>query len=218
MIFRSVRARLALWHTAVLAVLLTGFALTAYVFLERSTAARAEDYLASAAAGFVTDLAAERTDAPSDSAAIESAASEFRVRDLGVLIFDHEGRRIADGSGGLLRTSTSPARKRHRSAESEPALDTERLRQAVMQSVAPKTREFTLPDAEGGYRVSLLLVQLRSGLYRVAMVESRHAEDETLQEARLACMIAIPVMLFAAGVGGYFLAKRSLAPVAVISE
>ena len=57
--FQSVRARLALWHTAVLAVLLTGFALAAYIFLERSTAARAEDYLASAAAGFVTDLAAE---------------------------------------------------------------------------------------------------------------------------------------------------------------
>ena len=52
--FESVRARLALWHTAVLAVLLTGFALAAYIFLERATAANAEEYLASAASAFAT--------------------------------------------------------------------------------------------------------------------------------------------------------------------
>ncbi|MEO7216865.1 MAG: ATP-binding protein [Gemmatimonadaceae bacterium] len=218
MIFQSVRARLALWHTAVLAVLLIGFALAAYIFLDRTTAARADEYLASAAAGFVTELTAERIDANSDSAAIDAAASEFRVRDLGVLIFDHEGRRIAAGSGGLLSGPPPPVRHRQTGAEPEPVLDTARLREAVMQSAPTNERKLMLPDAEGGYWVSLIPVQLRNGVYRVAMVQSRHAEEETLEAARLACIIAIPIMLLAAGVGGSFLAKRSLAPVAALSE
>ena len=222
MMFQSVRARLALWHTVVLAVLLTGFALAAYIFLAQTTAARAEEYLASAAAGFVTELATERMDAHSDSAAADAAASEFRVRDLGVLIFDRRGRRIAASTGGLLKELPPRVRRRQSGEEPEPPLDAATLREAVtqsgLQSSAAHERKFTLPDAEGGYRVSLTSVPLRDGVYSVAIVQSRHAEEEILENARLACLVAIPIMLLAAGVGGSFLAKRSLAPVAAMSE
>ncbi|MGI8547696.1 MAG: ATP-binding protein [Gemmatimonadaceae bacterium] len=202
----SVRARLALWHTTVLAVLLTLFALAAYVFLQRTTASRAEEYLASSAAAFVSDMAAEGQDATSDSLEIAASVAEFRVRDLGVAVFGTRGRLIA---------LSDPAAVSDLSTLS--AMSTlPKLVDGVSNSKRPTI--FTLPDAEGGYRVSVSPARLGRRWYRVAMVQSRHGEQETLEDARLACLIAIPIVLIAAGLAGLFLARRSLAPVAAMSE
>jgi len=221
--FQSVRARLALWHTAVLAVLLTGFALAAYVFLERATAANAEEYLASAASAFATELTAEREDARSDTAAALAAAGEFRVRDLGVLVFDAHGRRVAASTGGPL-DGAPLAIKRGEPGDEEPPppLDTAAVRRVAMRPGLPSGNTggelFTIHDPEGGYRVAVMQVPLAGEAYRIAMVQSRHAEEEMLESARLACLVAIPIVLLAAGLGGSFLAKHSLAPVAAMSE
>jgi two-component system OmpR family sensor kinase len=221
--FDSVRSRLALWHTGVLAILLTGFSLAAYLFLERTTDARAEVYLSSAAAGFATELSVERQDARSDTAAAAASAGEFHARDLGVFIFDDSGRRIATSSDRLPGSERAPNSARGPGgSESEPALDTARLRVAAMgldpRMGSSQQRMFTFPDAKGGYRVSLALVPVGSEVYRVAVAQSRHSEAEILQNARVACLVAIPIVLLAAGVGGSFLAKRSLAPVRAMSE
>jgi len=221
--FESVRARLALWHTAVLAVLLTGFALAAYIFLERATAANAEEYLASAASAFATELTAEREDARSDTAAALAAAGEFRVRDLGVLVFDPHGRRVAASTGGPLDGAPLGIKRRQSgSEEPPPSLDTAAVRRVAMRPGLPSGNTggelFTIHDPEGGYRVAVMQVPLAGEAYRFAMVQSRHAEEEMLESARLACLVAIPIVLLAAGLGGSLLAKHSLAPVAAMSE
>lgn len=223
--FESVRARLALWHTLVLGVLLTAFALAAYAFLARSTAQRAQEYLASTASAFVLELAAERADAKSDSAAIAAATAEFRVHDLGVAVFDSNSRILAVSSGGVLsgmRSSLAAGTgfrgTAGRGTRARAAVDPAGLRAAVAGVRSDTGAMVTLPDAEGGYRVLIEPAHLAAGRYRVAVVQSLHAEREILEDARLASLIAIPVMLLAAGIGGSFLAKRSLAPVAAMTE
>lgn len=225
----SVRARLALWHTAVLGVLLTGFAFAAYVFLARTASRSAQDYLESSADAFALEIRAERQGAASDMAAITAAVAEFRVQDLGVVVYDGRGRSMAKSKGAMIATSLSTANSSTVNSstadssvlgadDSSPAIDLARLRDAVLHTGAIHPTIFTLRDSEGGYRVAVTPVMLHNSVYSVAMIQSRHAEEETLENARLACVIAIPVMLLAAGVGGSFLAKRSLAPVADMSE
>lgn len=221
----SVRARLAMWHTGVLAILLTSFALAAYVFLEHSTVQHAEEYLSSAASGFSLELVAERRDATSDSAAIANAVAEFRTRDLGVAVLDQSGRVLTLSSGdvfqGQAAASSHSARQLDKLAAVQnpvPAPDLGTLARAVRSAHAQQSRALILQDGEGGYRVLTIPIRLAPGRYTVAMVQSRHAEQETLEAARTASLIAIPIMLLAAGIGGSFLAKRSLAPVAAMTE
>lgn len=211
----SVRARLAAWHTLVLGVLLSVFALAAYLFLQSTTARRAQEYLDSSAAAFVLDLYAEREDAPPDSASVAMAAAEFRVRDLAAIVFDTRGRLIGMGSNAVPPASGDTTE----SSQWEPAIDLASLA-AATQRLGSITHpvSFTLPDAEGGYRTLLTSVTLGGRQYRVAVVQSRHAEAETLEDARTAYLVAIPLLLLAAGIAGSFLAKRSLAPVRVMSE
>lgn len=214
----SVRARLALWHTAVLGVLLTLFAVAAYLFLQWTTVRSAEQYLASSAAAFVVDLTGdEGQDKAPDRKEIAATVSEFRVRDLAVAIFDSRGRPIAlSDPAELLATR---AHDNGSSAEvPDNAVNLSRLAAAIDRvSGLERPTIFTLPDEEGGHRVSVTQMRLGHHPFRVAMVQSRHAEEEMLADARLACLIAIPLVLLGAGIGGSFLAKRSLAPVAAMS-
>lgn len=214
----SVRARLAMWHTAVLCVLLTGFALAAYAFLASTTARGAQKYLANSAAAFALELRAERPGATSDTAAIAAAVAEFRVQDLGVVIYDAAGRRVSMSTSEVLAGRSTTSGNTEPSGDPSPPVDLGQLSAAVARTGPAHSATFTLRDSEGGYRVIVTPVPLRKNTYAVAMVQSRHAEAETLDDARLACVIAIPVMLLAAGIGGSFLAKRSLAPVADMSE
>lgn len=214
----SVRARLALWHTAVLGVLLTGFALAAYAFLASTTARGAQEYLANSAAAFALELRAERPGAASDSAAITAAVEEFRVQDLGVVVYDAVGRRIAMSTSEVLADGPPTAGGTGPDSDPSPPADLRQLSAAVAHAGTGRAATFTLRDGEGGYRVMVTPVPLRNHTYAVAMAQSRHSEAETLDDARLACVIAIPVMLLGAGIGGSFLAKRSLAPVADMSE
>ena len=214
----SVRARLAVWHTAVLAALLSGFALSAYIFLASTSARGASEYLASAASGFVLGLQAERREAASDSAAILASAAEFNVRDLGVVVFDSRGRRIAASAAALVGGVSHAPGARRSSDEAGPPIDTTRLRTLVLRPANTEGRIVALTDAEGGYRVSVTRVLLNRESYTVVVIQSRDIEAETLQNARIACLVAIPIVLVAAGAAGSFLAKRSLAPVAAMTE
>jgi hypothetical protein len=57
----SVRGRLALWHTAVLAVLLIGFATASDLWLERVVVRRDDRFLEEATTAFHSSLSAELT-------------------------------------------------------------------------------------------------------------------------------------------------------------
>jgi heavy metal sensor kinase len=75
-----------------------------------------------------------------------------------------------------------------------------------------------VPDAEGGYRVELTPIDMPDGRFVLTAATSLHDDAEMLGNARLAMGVAIPVALLLAWVGGWLLARRSLAPMVDIRE
>ncbi len=81
---------------------------------------------------------------------------------------------------------------------------------------------FTLSGSQGsnmdGVRVAVRRVQATttSAPYLIAVAQSLKANTEELELLRRIFYIAIPIAL--AGLGGFFLARKSLAPVAAMSE
>ena len=110
----TVRARLTLWYTGVLALVLALFACAAYFFLAYTLRQRADETLVELAAGFETSLNNERAagkesadppdkrrrpvrDEEKDSAiiaAIREEAGELRFKDFQIYIFDARQRLI----------------------------------------------------------------------------------------------------------------------------
>src|ERR1700738_2418688 len=89
-IIRSVRTRLALWHTAVLALVLVAFMLATSGFLDRLTQRRIDGSLGAAGGQFHQAVLAEaRTGRPPEQAA-QDAARLFRFNARRVLVYgDH---------------------------------------------------------------------------------------------------------------------------------
>ncbi|MDB4948743.1 MAG: Histidine kinase, partial [Gemmatimonadetes bacterium] len=105
----SVRVRLALWHTATLALLLAGFAGATYAYLDRSTLARTDHSLKAAVGAFTHEMAAERGDEGSNAVAAREAARDFRLGDTRVMVFDAGLRTLAAGASSARGPMPSPA-------------------------------------------------------------------------------------------------------------
>ncbi len=114
--FESVRARLTLWYTGVLALVLLVFALTSYFFLARTLIRRTDETLAEMGRAFAETLVTEQQEllanrassprndqsntATSDAdAALIDAASEYRLKDYQLLVYDRTRQIVATSSG-----------------------------------------------------------------------------------------------------------------------
>ena len=207
----SVRARLTLWHTAVLAVLLAAFAGAAYAFVARATGARTDASLSNALGDLRAALAAERSERASTRTVATEVMSDIRFRTISLFVFDTSARAIA--------SSVSRPRTLPRGEESDTALDPSHL-VPYLSSRARSNAEMavTVPDAEGGYRVEFAPIDMPDGRFVLAAATSLHDDAEMLGNARLAVSVAIPAALLLAWLGGWLLAKRSLAPMVDIGE
>ena len=93
----SVRSRLTLWYTAVLALVLVALSLITYFIFWRSTAQRADTNLADLSEAFLTTLDAEVEDQSGPNAfklAAQVAITEHRFRDHVFAIYNSSGERV----------------------------------------------------------------------------------------------------------------------------
>src|SRR6476646_3199850 len=86
----SVRGRLALWHTAILAVMLVTFAIATDLWLERAAGRREDRFLEASTLAFRANVLAELEEVPLD-AAIQQALAEFRLVYVNLLVGDSAG-------------------------------------------------------------------------------------------------------------------------------
>ncbi|HET7565859.1 MAG TPA: ATP-binding protein [Gemmatimonadaceae bacterium] len=211
--FESVRARLALWHTATLGALLVMFAAATYVFVGHAIRQRMDRYLAETASAFGAELQAERLDESTNERAVTEAVREFRFRDVQVVVLDSSLQHVlADGAREATDDSTTHGRPRGRRAVRATVLAS-----ALAKHQDPDATLVTVTDDARHYRAFAAPVRLEGERYIVAVVESLRGQEETMVELRTAYLIAIPLALILAGTGGYALARRSLAPVAEMS-
>jgi two-component system OmpR family sensor kinase len=191
---RSVRARLTLWYTVVLSIPLAAFAVTSYVVFSQALYGRTDAFISDALSVFAREVTSERRVLASRAEAIQRTLVEVRFRDLDVLVFDERGALLAMGAPARERAGVDP---KDLDISSSP-------RTVVRADIAVRvlTRPYESPDG----RLTL------AGVYPL------HEVIDTLARIRKMFLIVIPILILSAAVGGWFLAQRSLAPVAVMVE
>lgn len=202
----SLRARLTLWFTLVLGAPLVIFAVASYEVFETTLLDRTDRFVSDAVDAFARELAAERRVLPDAAAAARKTVEEVRFRDLQVVILDSAGGVVARGDNGAPSVSTD-----------HPPLDVAQLVGALARAPwAPSM--FTLDDSFGGFRVHARPLELDGSPLRLTAAFPLHDVDTMLARIRRAFFIGLPLLLACAAAGGYFLARRSLSPVADMAE
>ena len=190
----SVRIRLTLWHAGLLALALLAFALAAYVLVARLALRQTDAALADAANEFAIVVVAESEDEENrDTArAIAEAMREVRFRDRRFWLFDARQKLVATNADGPAAASAPPP---------------------------VNTGYATFTDANGGRgRAYAQPLDFAGQRYALAVARPLNDQDEMLRQLRLALFAAIPLTLLCAALGGYFLARRSLRPVAAMGD
>ncbi|MCU1231834.1 MAG: hypothetical protein JWO97_4718 [Acidobacteria bacterium] len=192
--FESVRARLTLWYTAILALVLITFSGISYVLLSRAIRAATDATVAEAAQQFATNFT-------SDPADLAGAASILRHYG------DAGGEVLLCFPSGLV-VAASPSRL----GTTERAAIVALIRRGAngMHTVSGG------PEGDG-IRVAIVRIAPNGTPYVVAVAHDLDEQDDRLEAAARAVFFGIPAALLIAAAGGYLLARKSLAPVTAMS-
>jgi two-component system OmpR family sensor kinase len=210
--FDSVRVRLTFWYTGVLALFLIVLSLAAYFMFWRSTRQRTDNDLSELSDAFLTTLQAELLPNPGPEGpklAAQEAIIEHRFRDHVFVVLDPEGN-VLILSQDLPGYESIP----------EGLLSSGGFRKLVDAS------SFTsggrrLQDVRGGrsgYRGLVRRFPVDGKTYTLVILQSLHVQREMLEGVAATFAWVIPIAVVLASVGGYFLARKSLAPVVAMSD
>ncbi len=204
----SLRSRLTLWYTMLLALPLVAFAVVCYVVVERSLQVRTDLFIGDALTAFSRELVAERRAAWTPLDAMRSTVSEVRFRELHIAILDSTGAVVAMNAIG----------DDYAAAERRPtAVDEDRLLRALRTHDVATPQTLTITLADGDFRVVSRPLVIDAQHFTLAGTYTLRDIEEVLARIRQIFLIAIPLLLASAATGGYFLAKRSLAPVSTMT-
>ena len=213
---RSLRFRLTLWYTGVLAVILLCAALLVYVGARRALQDETDGFLVSEAHR-VIDAAAGRPGDPADSAdLLEAIAAPDTVanapssrRGSGLLFFDVVYLRLVQASRGRTLAASAELSRQPVLLASLDSLVSGRL-------PASGRFGFAGPDEERTMRV--FTAPLRTGpvpgIVQVAVPWDHNAD--ILEHLGALLVLGVPVLLLAAATGGWMLIGRTLQPISRI--
>src|SRR6202171_3663340 len=191
----SVRVRLTLWYTGLLALFLVLLSLITYFIFWRSTLQRTDSSLAELSEAFLTTVQAEMLDSHGPDApklATQEAIVEHRFRDHVFAVVDSKGSLLAssqdlpDESSPTALLSSAPFRK-------------------LIEESSSADRVFqNVKGGRSGYRAFVRKFPLKGQTYTLGVRQS--------------FAWVIPIAILLASMGGYFLARKSLAPVVAMSS
>lgn len=211
--FSSVRSRLTIWYAAVLTCTLLFLSLVIYFIVKQSVLARTDAGLVELSDSFLATLEAELTDAPKAEGIAPAARQSM-------LEHQYPGHTFAvlTTSGDLLATSTDlPSAVQRAHAEPNPQLTPEAV-QSCLASLATPSKAFrSFRGKHGGARCYARTFSAAGNSYHLVILASLHPESALLENIRIALGWLIPFTIVLASAGGYFLARKSLAPVADMS-
>jgi heavy metal sensor kinase len=195
--FDSVRTRLTLWHAAMLASALIAFSLIVYSAAARSFYARQDEALRSTAETVASAYIQELEEEGSVAKANEVVLSQMVFPNRFVEVTDAEGRVIAQSSSLTNRPLIIPAATLAESNAHRIGFTSyEGLRVAVVPLSPDRTKQL-------GFAV---------------VAESLDVITDSLSSLRRNFYAGVPLILILASLGGYFLARKSLAPMALMNE
>ncbi len=203
---QSLRARLTLWYTLVLGFPLVAFAGASFLVLDRALLHRADAFLDETLGAFTTELRSEQQEESTATSAMVASLHDVQFRDVLLAVFDSLGTLVMAGTVD----TTAAYALRH-------PVDLARVGEALHRRVDGNRSVFTVMPRAHPYRVAAEPATVFGKRYIVAAAYPLHKDQETMEAVATAYLIAIPLLLLTASVGGYFLATRSLSPVAAMS-
>lgn len=188
----SVRARLTLWYTAILALVLIIFSAVSYVLLAREIRAETDASLADTAHEFAAAFD------PAEQSRGRDVLLDFRYSDREILVLSPRG--------DVLMASKS----RIGAGERKQIESFVRAGGKGLQSI---------PGGEegDGVRVMAMPINVLGTHYTVVVARALSEQADRLESAAHAVFFGIPLALLVAAAGGYLLARKSLAPVTMMS-
>jgi len=195
----SIRVRLTLWYSLLLAVPLAAFALVSYAAFSRALVSGTDRFISEALEAFTRELGAERRAGPSLEQAMLSTVREVRFRELHIAIFDSTWGVVAAGGPRDEMTDTME----------DPSIA------AALKApgIAPPPVMLTVPTTTGRQRIHAQPFVADSRTFIVAGQYPLRESEQMMGVVRRMFGIAIPLLVLVAAISGWFLAQRSLAPV-----
>ncbi len=198
----TVRVRLTLWYVSLLAAILVVVIGMIYVLLARVLYVRIDDSLQAVSQIAATSLAHDIAEGQDVDDAARSTATEVASRQHLVAIYDGRGRLL--GEAGREDDIVIPLAP----AASLPAGDPATLVTIVEAD-----------DLDDRHRLAIRRVIVPPGIeYVIVVGSSLEPTDEELESLRGILAYVVPLSLVVAGLGGWFLARRSLSPVVAMAE
>lgn len=196
---RSIRSRITAWTTLVLAVVLIAAAVVTYAVARRQILRATDASMTAIGHQLAASLAAEASET-AGRLQVQSANEllrEFRDSDRAIVILDASGRELASQPGPVLES-----------------LDRTVLERRIQSRAFGF---FSVPTPEGAVRVSMTPVTITRQSLVIVIAQSLRIAEEDLADVREAMLVTMPLALVVAAVGGYVLARKSLAPVVHMS-
>lgn len=199
----SVRARLTLWYVSVLALVLVAFSLGVYALLARALHARVDEGLLALVEITTKSLTNDIEEGQTVAGSAESTVAELLNPQQAIAVFD--------GAGRLLAENTSGEDFHPRLPELDSIPDDEALL-------------YTVPEEEGEgddlHRVAVRRVSVAASRvpYVILINQPLDPIEDELDLLRRILYYTVPGALLMAGLGGWLLARKSLAPVVDMAE
>ena len=207
----SIRTRLTLWYTAVLTVVLVALSLvTSLVFL-RNLERRMDADLRQLAEAFLVTVRAElqqQSGPDTFQVALRTAIVEHHFRDHVYGVVDSAGNVIAKSLEGSSEKGSDPAE----------LLNSRSLKRFLDDAMDEKRLFGRVDGGRNGYRAFARRFSVGGNTYTLVILRSVHPQAEMLEEVTETFAWVIPIAILLASGGGYFLARKSLAPVVAMSS
>lgn len=188
--FDSVRVRLTLWYAGVLALSLIAFALVIYYAAGNIFHERQDESLRSTAQTVASAYVEELAETHSQSAAGQIVLAEITFPNRYVQLTDNTGKPLASSANVSGSTITIPA--------------------ALLADA--RARGFSQATING-LRVAIVPLSTDTTLGFAAVAEPLSVVEVGLAELRRDLFAGVLLVLLLASGGGYFLARKSLAPI-----
>lgn len=214
-IFDSVRARLTLWYSGVLAIILITLSLVTYFVLVHTTSQHTNASLTELAFAFRSAI---QTQYNGERPAPDSLQTATKEAILGFQLLDHHFAVLTPDGQVLGASELSYGDQANDAGGVRPPFPTT-MRQALKDATARSNRPFQ--DVKVGrepFRSYAVATSIGGTKCTIVIMQSLKLERELSKDLTHTFLWAIPITVLFASAGGYFLARKSLAPVAAMSD
>ena len=198
----TVRARLTLWYVSLLAAILVVVLVMVYVLLARALYVRIDDSLQAVVQIAATSLTNDLAEGQTVDDAARSTAAELASRQQLVAIYDGHGRLLGEAG-----------------REDDIVVPLPPTGEIPADGGVSLLTIVEADDLDDRHRLALRRVTIPPGVeYVIVVGSSLEPTDEELESLRGILAYLVPLSLVVAGIGGWFLAARSLSPVVAMAD